>query len=144
MIVCCAKAGREGPVFLFFVSGKGAAGIRLAPLRPVATLRSNAKAPLSSCQPGAASGLSFFKVLSPYVKPRSPRPGLSNQHVSDIFPHVLISFSSFYCACPPRPPAAFANRHEHGPEGNLLLSERGERSSCPSIHPSVCAYEQSF
>lgn len=149
--VCCAKREAASnvvvfftlslPFFLFFMN----AG--LEPLRPLATLRSNTKAPLSSCQAGArVRPVIFQSALAPAAppcvrsalppsSPTPPIPLLSNQHVPDIFPHCFHLFSPL-----PLPPAAIAHRNEHSPEGNLLLSARGESSACSSSLLSVRPY----
>lgn len=79
----------------------------IGPLRPVATLRSNAKAPLSSCEPDAVSGLSFSKWSHPPLDTSLPA-SLSFTPPTCFYSfsvsHFLISFSSF-CLQLPSPTA---------------------------------------
>lgn len=121
--------------------------VGLEPLRPVATLRSNAKAPLSSCQAGASiRPVIFQSALAPAappcvrsaLPPRPRRPPQLPQSLcsasSTFLTYSLIVFISFSPLS--LPPAAVAHRHEHSPEGNLLLPARGQSSAfCPAAHP---------
>lgn len=103
--LCVVQRGRRRPVLFFFTASLSfflfSMSVGLEPLRPLATRRSNAKAPLSSCQAGARVGPVIFQsglapAAAPCVRstlppfsPTPPIPLLSKQHVPDIFPHCF-------------------------------------------------------